>query len=440
MRQRIKEILIEFQKSSLPSLFKRHVPLAPLPKNVRKALVFIGMRRVGKTYLMYQHMEEALSLGRKKDKLCHINFDDDRLSGFSSDDFQTIIDVYFEMFPEHVDADDLIFYFDEIQNVDGWEKFIRRLIDKEKMEIFITGSSAKSLSREIATNLRGRCLAAEVFPLSFEEYLDYRGIRDISNLTSKQEAALKNHSQTYLWQGGFPETLDATESMHQRIIQSYVNAAVFRDVIDRHNLTSPHLVKLFLIQCLQNIASPLSVTKIYHILKSRGETLSRNRLYEYLEYFEDAYLLFSIPIFELSARKRQVNPSKIYCVDTGIINAYSIKPQTEASACLENATYICLRRQEYENIFYYKTRTGKEVDFVAQRPNGSLELVQACAQLQDPDTRKREIQALVEAAKELEIEQATIVTTYEEEVVEFDSLQITVLPYWKWSLTQPSKS
>jgi len=325
MKNIIKNIILEFHKDPLPSLFKREIKIPKLSRNVKKANVFIGMRRVGKTYLMYEHMQEIISLGINKEKLVYINFEDDRLENFSANDFQTILDVYFEIYPNYTKCDDLYFYFDEIQNIKGWEKFIRRLLDKEKISIFITGSSAKLLSKEIATSLRGRCLKTEVFPLSFSEYLKYNNVHELKNITSKEISIIKHYCQKYLKLGGFPETLSLSDSIHHEVIQSYVNAAVFRDVIDRYELSNPHIVKLFLIQCLQNIASSLSVTKIYKTIKSRGETLSRNSLYDYFEYFEDAYLICSVPVFDLSARKRQVNPSKIYCMDSGIIKGYSIQ-------------------------------------------------------------------------------------------------------------------
>jgi len=247
--------------------------------------------------------------------------------------------MYISSCVQTINSKDLIFYFDEIQNINGWEKFIRRLLDKEKMSIFITGSSSKLLSSEIATSLRGRCLVNEVFPLGFVEYLNYVGIYDLNNITNKEKAVIRHHFENYLKKGSFPEILSLTDSLHHKTIQSYVNAAVFRDVIDRHKIKNPHIVKLFLLFCLQNIASVLSITKVYKTFKSRGEALSRNNLYSYLNYFIDSYLICSVAIFELSARKRQVNPSKIYCIDTGIILGYSIKPQTELRSCRKYSIY-----------------------------------------------------------------------------------------------------
>ncbi len=433
----IRDIILEFHRSALPPLIQREIELPELPPHLRKAVVFIGMRRVGKTYLIYQHMQQQLRLGCTREKLLYINFEDDRLLQFKSEHFQMILDVYFQLYPQSIDAQDLHFYFDEIQNISGWEMFIRRLLDKEKMTLFITGSSAKLLSKEIATSLRGRCIENEVFPLNLHEYLACRGIQRFSSEnipTSKDRAIIRHHCEHYLKKGGFPETLDVSDALHSQIIQSYVNSAVFRDVVDRHQIKNSHIVKVFLIYCLQNIASPLSITKVYNTLKSLGEELTRSHLYEYLDYFEDAYLICTVPIFDFSARKRQVNPSKIYCMDCGIISSYSIKPHTELSACLENAVYIQLRQNGVENVFYHKTESGKEVDFVAQHVNGKIELYQVCIDMDDAKTKQREISALIEAAMELKIDEAFILTTNTTETLQLDSIRIHILPYWQWAL------
>ena len=435
MKDLIKEVLIEFHQEDLPKVINRAIAIPKLPASVRKAFVFIGMRRVGKTYLMYQHMEDLIASGLDKRKLLYINFEDDRLANFAVDDFQTVLDVYFELYPDFVHSKDLHFYFDEIQNVLNWEKFIRRLLDKEKMNIYVTGSSAKRLSKEIATSLRGRCLTKEVFPLSFSEFLNYNNIRESHHLTSKDKSVIKHYCHNYLTQGGFPETLQMTENLRRQTIQSYINAAVFRDVIERYNLSNSPLVKSFLNHCLQNIASPLSVTKIYKTLKSLGETATKSNLYMYLKYFEDAYLLATVPLFDYSARKRQVNPSKVYCVDSGIIEAYSIKPATEYSHCLENAVYIHLRQNEYEGIYYYKTHSGKEVDFVTQSLNGQVELFQVCVELDNEKTKQREIAAIVEAANELNIKHARIITSDTSKHYETDNITIEMIPYWQWVIS-----
>ncbi len=433
MKSTLRELIAEFHEGTLPALFKRQVPSLSLPKSLRKAIVYIGMRRAGKTYKLYEHMQEALDAGLPKTKLLYLNFEDDRLQQFTSQDFQLLLEAYFELYPEYLEAEDLIFYFDEIQNIPHWEQFIRRLLDKEKMQIFITGSSATLLSKEIASSLRGRCLSAEIFPLNFSEYLHYKGITHTKTLSPKIQLILKHEAMHYLRAGGFPETLELPPNLHQRMIQSYVNATVFRDVIERYQLNNPHIIKLFLIHCLQNIAAPLSITKVFNTLKSRGETLARARLYEYLTCFEDAYLLHTVPIYDLSTRKRQVNPSKIYCSDNGILMAYTIKPHMEQAACLENAVFLSLRQRDYDSIFYYKTQTGKEIDFITQTHQGEHALFQVCVALDNESTRKREIQAILEAANELKLNKAMIITMDTEEKLSENNIDIQLIPFWRFA-------
>lgn len=435
MKTTLKDLIIEFHHSELPEVIERPMSVFQLPPNVRKAHVFIGMRRVGKTYLLYQDIHYRLAAGVAKTKLLYLNFEDDRLIHFTAHDFQTILEAYFELYPEWMQTKDLVFYFDEIQNIEGWEIFIRRLLDKEWMEIFITGSSAKLLSRDIATSLRGRCLTTEVFPLGLNEYLHHRKISVDQHLTTKEKILIKHHADIYLRRGGFPETLDMPENLYHQTIQSYVHATVFRDVIERYEISEPHIIKVFLIHCLQNTASSLSITKVHKTLRSRGESVNRNNLYAYLDYFEDAYLLECVPLFDFSARKRQVNPSKIYCMDPGIIDTYSMKPEMEMGTRLENAVYMGLRQQGVENIFYYKTLSGKEVDFVTQSINGHLALYQVSVTLDDAKTKVREINALIEAAQALELKIAYIITQDTHEILEMpDGLMIKILPYWEWIL------
>lgn len=431
MLRLIRQIIIDFHKNPIPTVaVKRAVTIPEFKDSLRKADVFIGMRRSGKTYLMYQHMHDLLSSGVDQTQLFYINFEDDRLINFTVTNFQDILDAYFELYPNHANRKDLYFYFDEIQNIEGWEKFIRRLLDKEYMKIFITGSSAKALSKEISTSLRGRNVTTEVFPLSFYEFLSHHKITDIDRLSSKQLSLVRHLSKEYLTYGGFPESLFVTREYHRTLMQEYVNAVVYRDVIERHSISNLHVVRLFLTHCLENIASSLSITKMYHFFKSQGESVGKNSLYEFLDYFEDAFLLFPIPIYDLSLRKRQVNPKKIYCADPGLVTAYSIKPEMSQSACLENAVFNELRRK-YDEVFYYRTRSTKEIDFVVSNSDGTIHLIQVCLDFSDSKTRAREINALIEAKQELNAVSTTIITINEEEQLSIDKVQITVIPFWK---------
>lgn len=433
MKNLLKQLITDFHSEPIPELtVHRTIKWPSFSKNIRKAHVFIGMRRSGKTYLMYQHMHQLLNQGIEKEKLLYINFEDDRLIQFSVEHFQALLEAYFDLYPQYTRSSDVVFYFDEIHNIEHWDKFIRRLLDKEQMQLYITGSSAKMLSKEIATSLRGRCWTTEVFPLSFQEYLAYHHVEYHHSAPSSQELSkIRHYGERYLQYGGFAESLDLSKTEHHLLLQEYVNTAVYRDVIERHQISNIPIVRLLMTHCLQHLALSLSVTKVYNDFKSQGYSLTKNSLYEYIEYFKDAYLLFSVPIYTLSLRKRQVNPIKIYGVDSGLIEAFSIKPSMAISVSLENAVFMALRRKT-SLIYYYKTINSREIDFLVVHEDETVSLYQVTLYLEaQKSTYDREVNALLEAAKELTVRNFFIITLGEEKQIIDASCTIEVLPYWK---------
>ncbi len=413
MKDVLKQLILDFQGEGLPRhLFPRQIRVVKLRPAVRKAHVFIGVRRCGKTSAMYQYMKTLINQRVSIKHLIYINFEDDRLIGFNHRHFQYILDAVFELDPSMTNSKKLFFFFDEIQEVEGWEKFIRRLLDREKMQIFITGSSAKMLGKEIATELRGRTIIYEIFPLSFPEYLQHADVRTVSQLTSTAKARLTGYLDDYLKFGGFPEFhfyKDKNEFAHRQLLQGYVETVVYRDIVDRHGLSNHRIVKMFLISLIANSAAPASIQKIYRDYKSQGYRISKNSLYDFLRYYEDSFCIFSIPLFSHSIRKQNQNPKKVYPVDPGLITAYSIKPEFEFASRFETAVYLHLRRN-VADIYYYKTASGKEVDFVTQTPEGEIQLFQACYSMKNPETVAREENALIEAMKELNVRNASIIT------------------------------
>ena len=234
-----------------------------------------------------------------------------------------ILDTYFELYPHNIDNPNLFFCFDEIQVIPGWEKFIRRLIDNEKMQICVTGSSAKMLSRELGTTLGGRAWPQEVFPFSFTEFLKYHQI-DINDFEStKTRARIKHLVNQYLLYGGFPEAILGAKELHTALIQSYIDAVVLRDIIKRYNISNVDAIQKFLILILRQLAAPLSITKIYNTLKSMGLSIGKNSLFEFFQYFEDAYAPFSVPFFSLSEKNTSGKSSKSICC--GSWNNYSLQ-------------------------------------------------------------------------------------------------------------------
>jgi len=433
MRERIRTILIEFRERDLPTPTPRAIHPPQHHPDVRKAWVLMGMRRSGKTWAAYQEIRRRQSLGLAKETNLYLNFEDDRLSGFEIDDFQSILDVYFELYPQYAHSKDLFFCFDEVHVVRGWEKFIRRLIDTEAMQICVTGSSAGMLSKELGTTLGGRAWPQEVFPYSFVEFLGLKGIEPSAAMGSKAEAQIRHFANEYLLYGGFPEAAASPKELHTALIQGYMDAVVLRDIVKRHAISNVDVMQKFLILILRQLAAPLSVTKVYNTLKSQGIPIGKNTLFEYLQYFEDSYAVLSVPFFSLSEKVRQVNPKKVYAVDSGVITAYSVKRNFEKSSRLENSVFMHLRRS-YSNICYYKSEQKKEVDFVVTTPLGDLMLFQACVEMGDQQTRARELTALYDVCEEFGLKEGTIVTEDHEEEIHERGIAIHCIPFWKWAL------
>ncbi len=428
MKAIFKQLIVNFHKNELPVTFKRDIDIPKLPENVRKAIVFVGMRRVGKTRCMYQRMQEIMAEKQlPKQALLYINFEDERLAEMTAGDFQSLLDAYYELYPEYTNSEKCYFFFDEIHEIPGWEKFIRRLLDSESMQIYLSGSSAKLLSIEIASSLRGRCITREIFPLSFSEFLRWQDKSFMMPLSDKERAIAMHAFEDYMKRGGFPEVLQVDDLLQKELVQDYMNTVIYRDVIERHNIPNAVAVHNALMYCLRNPAGLLSVNKLYNTLKSRGISVGRMSIYEYISFFEDAYCLFSVPCYSFSLSKAELKPKKIYPIDSSVVLAYSVKPDFEYAALLETMVFNYFRRQTNQ-IYYYKNEDGSEVDFLIHKNQNKYELYQVCTNLKDEKTYKREVNALFSAMKNLKLSHAYIITHHEYKIIENDGLTIECQP------------
>ena len=428
----LEQLIADFQERTLPSLTRRHIQLPWLSGKIDTV---IGMRRTGKTWFLFQAISDLLAKETLKQSILYLNLEDERLHPMTASDLHLIPDIYFRRYPGA--RDELsIFLFDEIQNIPGWEQFVRRLLDTEKIHICLTGSSAKLLSSEIATSLRGRSIATEIFPFSFAEYLEHNGINTETGRRpgAVKRSLLENRLKAYLLEGGFPEVQNIAGEYKIRILQDYLNVVILRDLVERYRITS--IVPLrYMIRHLMNApASLFSVNKFYNDLRSQGIPCGKNTLHEYLDYLSDAYLFFQVYIHSRSERARMVNPRKIYVIDTGLINACSRSVRPEWGHLLENFVFMELRRL-YNTIEYYKTESGREVDFLVTDMHGRELLIQAAAEMETPATRSRELKAIMEAMKESGLRKATIVTLNYEEHLKTEAGHIQILPAWLWSLS-----
>ncbi|MFQ5641146.1 MAG: ATP-binding protein [bacterium] len=428
----VREIIVDFHERQLPAYTPRLIDLT-CPENKIRCLT--GVRRSGKTFVFYQLIDDLLKQKIEKQRILYINFEDERLLPLSASDFSTILNTYFETYPAFKEQKVFLF-FDEIQNIANWEKFIRRVQDAENVQINLTGSSSRLLSREIATALRGRTLTYEIFPFGFAEFLRSNNISD--NLhSSKGRAQVTNAFETYLHRGGFPEVIDYREEFRLKTLQEYFNLILYKDLIERYEIRNYAFVKYLLRFLLANNANPFSVNKFYLHSKSQGYQISKDTIHNYLSYLEDAYCFSLVSIISESVRARQVNYRKIYAIDHGLVTAMTSSRSYNTGRLLETMVYNQLRRKyDREQVFYYRTLHGEEIDFVTTKQGVVTELIQVCEQLTDPLTRNREIGALLSAMQEFDIPEAKIITRDNSETQSEKGRTIRMIPFFAWALQQ----
>jgi len=362
--------------------------------------VAVGMRRSGKTFFLYQTVRELLSSGVLLERVLYINFEDDRILPLDHKTMGKMIDEWYTLNPDNHNHECYLF-LDEVQNVDGWPLVLRRLLDTKKIQIYVTGSSAKLLSKEIATSLRGRSLAIEILPYSYSEYLDAHNLEHPKKPFGQQ---MLDHQRSYLLDyfrvGGFPGIQAMPPNEQLSSLQNYVETVIFRDVVERHQISNIALLKYFIGFLLKNISAPFSINKFYNDIKSQGYKVGKDTLHSYLAHLEDAFLIFAVPIFTESLRHMQTTPKKIYAIDNGLVVANTFNFSENFGKLLENQVYLDLRRQG-KNIFYYNTQEGYEIDFVAEDNRGNYEIIQVVWEATASSTLEREKRALEQAEKEL---------------------------------------
>ena len=413
MRELIRQKIVDSLASRAPAFTRRDVRLPAVPG---KTTAVIGMRRTGKTTFLWQVLEDRLKQGTAREGLLYFNFEDERLAGMAVSELQIVVEEYYQLHPEWRDKQKAVFFLDEIQAVPGWESFVRRLLDTEKIEIFISGSSARLLSREVASSMRGRAMEALVHPFSFREYLRHRGQEPkaaLDRMTKADRSALEKNLLGYLTDGGFPEAQNVDARDRYDLLRGYVDTALFRDVVERHSVTHVASLRWMVRHLLGNAGGSFSVNKFYNDKRSQGLAVSKDTLHDYLSYLEDAFLVRMVSIGSKSERRRMVNPRKIYPIDPGLIPIYDRTEKATSGHALETCVMLELERRG-ANIAYIRTQSGYEVDFLALFPDGREELIQVCASLDDPVVRDREVRALLDAAGEHPQSSLNMVTLHSE--------------------------
>ena len=435
-KDRFKQLIADFHASPIRTLVRRDTDL---PLDIEKIIVVTGMRRAGKTSLLLDSIQ-SLRQSIDSKRILYLNFEDERLQ-LRTEDLDLILQAYRELYPD-LDLSQCYFFFDEIQEVDGWEKFIRRLDDSVSRHIYLTGSNARLLSSEIASALRGRCLSIEVFPLSFNEFLRFQQIEP-DLISSRGRALMSAQFECYLTRGGFPELVNIESAeIRRKILQDYFDVMMFRDLIERYQESNVPALKYFLKRLLESISSPLSIAKIHNEMKSAGFKVGKNTLHDYMAMSEAVYFSIIATKYDPSIVRQTMAEKKAYLIDNGFLTQLSFRYQQDHGKLLENLIAVSLRRQQ-PNLQFIKG--VQECDFVLPTQAGLMP-IQVAYDLSHPDTREREIKGLVKAAKFLNVTSGIIVTLNEDQTIQYQDLTIRIQPAWQFlisisaSIPEPSSS
>ena len=398
LKTALKTIIRDFHQRGIPKAVRRDISI---PLNSNKIVTIIGARRAGKTYTLFQLMQGIKDIT----DILYINFEDERLD-FTQESLGQIIEAYFELYPKKKEQNICIF-FDEIQEVKGWEKFVRRLYDTVTRKIFLTGSTAKMLSKEIATSLRGRAISYEIYPLSFREYLRFKSIPE-DLISTKGKATVMHELGSYMEKGGFPETVHMENDIYQKTITSYFDVMLYRDVIERYSIRAPEHARELLKQLISQSAREFSIHKIYNDFKSKGIRISKDSMYEYLDYFEDAFIILPIKNYAESIRKQTLRKS--YAIDNGLAIMLSASLSMDYGRLLEALVLLELKRRGKE-VFYFKN--GAECDFIIKERNTIKEAIQVCYDV-NGSNKERELKGLKNAMKRFNLKKGLVIAFEQE--------------------------
>ncbi len=418
----LKQILASNQKDiEQYQVVPRELPSDDFPRRV-----FIGVRRAGKSFMLYQKMQQMLAETHDWGNMLYLNFEDDRLAGFAAGDFELLLECHAEMYDQRP-----MLFLDEVQNIDGWERFARRMADA-KYKIWITGSNAKMLSSEIMSTLGGRYLTTEVYPYGFEEYLNAKGFPfdEYSLLATESRAKILRQWNEYLLWGGLPESVGLT--VKRDYLTSTFQRIYLGDIVSRNKVSNPNLLRLLLKKVAESVMQPVSYNRLSHVLSSVSGKITMPTVSKYIEYCESAWLLLRLRNISAAFAERETL-CKYYFVDNGILNLFLLNGET---ALLENLVALTLFRKyghdlDNERVFFYNDKV--EVDFYV--PEDKLAIQASYSITQTDSTFEREVEALKKLPKVLPCARRLILTYDEADTIADDFGTIEVVPLWKWLLS-----
>lgn len=377
---------------------------ARMPPHEGKAVAVVGARRAGKSTFLRQQLAAREAAGQSRAGLVWLSLEDDRLTGMGTAELDWLLEEVFRRAPQLRSEGGLTLCLDEIQVVPGWERFVRRVLDTERVEILLSGSSAKLLSREVATSLRGRGVEVLMHPFSFREFLRHRAEEPSRDRVFSSDAAERSRLDAglreYLRTGGFPEAQSLDAFDRSQLLSGYVDVMILRDVIERHAVSNPVALRWLQSELLATPGGTFSINKLANVMKSQGIPVGKDTLHAYLDHLEDAFLLRTVWMHSASERQRMVNPRKVYPVDAGLIALFERGGRSHHGRALETVVLLELERRGYER-HYVLTTEGFEVDFLATRPGEAPLLLQVCLESGNHSTLEREVRALQAAAVEL---------------------------------------
>jgi uncharacterized protein len=424
-KETLKYVLAENTARELPPAAPRTLQL---PVDSGKVVTLVGIRRSGKTYLLYDTMRRLEAQGVDRRQMIYLNFEDDRLLPIKTRELDAILRAHEELYPE-ISGRRKYLFLDEVQNAPRWETFVRRVHDTEDVRIFVTGSSSHVLSRELATGLRGRSISYEVFPLSFAEFLSFNDLRH-EPYSRTSEAHMAAALTEYLRIGGLPEVVLADPALRPRILKEYVDLVFYKDLVDRYRVSNPLVLRQLLKQCLGQTASLLNAHKVYNDFRSRGFELGKDTLYRYLGYLEESYLVFQIPVADRSIRRQAVRPKKLHVIDWALGYPLVPEPSINSGWKLETAVFLHWRRQR-EDLAYLDAE--REIDLVVNGEDPQA-LINVSLSVSRAETWERETAAL-EATRERFPKAARLLVVHESTTRE-PPPGVEVVEAWRYLLNE----
>ena len=431
MRKDVIKSLIALRQNEIPfEVIERDVKL---PVNRKKIITVPGVRRCGKSTMMEIAINELVQGGVPRQNILWMGFDDERLVNMAADELDEVIVAYMEMYPD-VPIRDVHMFFDEIQLIKDWEYFVLRVYKSYCKNIYVCGSNATMLSTELSSALRGYPLEYETYPLSFNEYCRFKGIATNGYL-EQDKARLKTAFEEYNRSSAFPEVvLTSSASEQLKLLHGYFDTMILRDLAEHYKITNISVVRYFVKRIMANLTKPTSINAIYNDIKSQGLRVGKDDLYQWADYACSIFMFVRIPKYDRSLVKERKSLDKYYCIDNGLRSAVLMPQSNDSGKNLENAVFMQLNRNRLpsDKISYYQGDT--ECDFVFQRGDRVVQLIQATWSMADPETRERELKGLLEASSATGCDNLWVITCDEENSWDRNGKQIRVVPAWKWLL------